>query len=117
MSVCNEILGRFAQKIFLSHKFRVIMALSFDCNNYNMPLWITTKIALESLRYSSIREINAIPYFAVYYTHFFHSKNDFGSPVRVMYRNTKIWDFFCYYCISLTALNRCLCPRGTLYLL
>ena len=30
----------------------------------------------------------------MYYTHFFHSKNDFGSPVRVMYRNTKIWDFF-----------------------
>ena len=24
----------------------------------------------------------------------FDSKNDFGSPVRVIYRNTKIWDFF-----------------------
>ena len=35
-----------------------------------------------------------VPYFAVYNTHFFHSKNDFGSPVRVLYRNTKIWIFF-----------------------
>ena len=35
-----------------------------------------------------------LPYFAVYYTHFFHSKNDFGSPVRVIYRNTKFGIFF-----------------------
>ena len=38
--------------------------------------------------------ILCVPYFAVYNAHFFHSKNDFGSPVRVIYRNTKIWDFF-----------------------